>query len=88
MKGGVVPDYTITAKNTFIGKDYSEFGTNLFLVGSPAKPTRSKVQRILSVSEQSRLNHLFKNEAESITLEPGIFIEDDNEIEYDFKQIY
>lgn len=88
MKGGVVPDYTITAKNTFIGKDYSEFGTNLFLVGSPAKPTRSKVQRILSVSEQSRLNNLFKNEAESITFEPGIFIEDENEIENDFKQIY
>lgn len=88
MKGSVVPDYTITAKNTFIGKDYSEFGTNLFLVGSPAKPTRSKVQRILSVKEQSRLNKLFKTGLESVTVEEGLFIEDENEIEDEFKHMY
>lgn len=87
MKGGIVPNYTITAKNTFIGKDYSEFGTNLFLVGSPAKPTKSKVQRILSVSVQSRLNTIFKNGHDSITLESGVFTEDDDEIENDIKQI-
>ena len=87
MKGSVVPNYTITAKNTFIGKDYSEFGENLFLVGSPAKPTKSKVQRILSVKEQKRLNCIFKSGVDSVTLEPGLFEEDENELENEIKNM-
>lgn len=87
MKGSVVPNYTITAKNTFIGKDYSEFGENLFLVGSPAKPTKSKVQRIFTGTEQRRLNELFKTGVDSVTLEQGVFVENESELEMEFKKM-
>ena len=30
-KGAVVPDYSISSRNAFLSKDYSEYGTNLFL---------------------------------------------------------
>ena len=60
-KGTVLPDYTIVARNSFVNKDYSSFGENLFLVGSPAKPTQAKVQRIFSLKEERRLSERFRN---------------------------
>lgn len=72
-KGAVIPDYTITSRNALISKDYSELGTNLFLVGAPAKPTPSKVQRIFSIEKQREYVEFFKNGKNNILqLEPGI----------------
>ena len=72
-KGAVVPDYSISARNSYLSKDYSEYGTNLFLVGSPAKPTSSKVQRIFTIEKQQELAEYFEtHDVQSIQLEPGI----------------
>jgi len=72
-KGAVVPDFSIAARNAYLSTDYSEFGTNLFLVGSPAKPTSSKVQRIFTVEKQEELKKYFEShDAQFIQLEPGI----------------
>lgn len=76
-KGAVIPDYSISARNAYLSKDYSEFGTNLFLVGSPAKPTSSKVQRIFTVEKQRELREYFQtHKVASVQLEPGLEIED------------
>lgn len=73
-KGTVVPNYSITARNAFLNKDYSEFGTHLFLVGSPAKVSSSKVQRIFGHSMERKLLNYFRKESplsEEIYLHPG-----------------
>lgn len=72
-KGAVVPDYSISARNSYLSKDYSAHGTNLFLVGSPAKPTPSKVQRIFTIEKQRKLAEYFEtHDVQCIQLEPGI----------------
>lgn len=75
-KGAVVPDYSISARNSYLSKDYSEYGTNLFLVGSPAKPASSKVQRIFSVEKQREYKEFFEtHQTDILQLDPGIEIE-------------
>jgi acetyltransferase-like isoleucine patch superfamily enzyme len=87
-KGTVLPDYSITARNSYLNKDYSKYGTNLFLVGSPAKPLNIKVQRIFSIKEQYKLNNYFKDHSkEDILSEKGLYNEDNCEIELFFKEI-
>ncbi len=72
-KGAVIPDYSISTRGAFISKDFSEEGTNLFLVGSPAKPGKTKVQRIFSWSKQKEFAAFFRdNNVESLQLEPGL----------------
>jgi len=87
-KGSVLPDFTITARNSYIAKDYSVFGTNLLLVGAPARPAKKKVQRIFHFQKQSDLNQLFKNniELQEIIEEPGVYAESRSEIEIYFKR--
>ena len=76
-KGAVIPDYSIASRNAYLPKDYSEYGTNLFLVGAPAKPTTSKVQRIFTIEKQKELTNYFDTHAVStIQLEPGIEMEE------------
>ncbi len=75
-KGAVIPDYSITARGTFVSKDFSESGTNLFLVGAPAKVTSSRVQRILTLEKQSEFVDYFeKHNSDILQLEPGVEIE-------------
>lgn len=72
-KGAVIPDYSITSRNALVSKDFSELGTNLFLVGAPAKPTSSHVQRIFTSEKQSEFANYFKNNNTNVLqLEPGI----------------
>lgn len=72
-KGAVVPDYSISARNAFLSKDYSEFGSNLFLVGSPAKPASSKVQRIFTIEKQREFREFFEtHDIATLQLEPGL----------------
>lgn len=81
-KGTVLPDYSITARNSFLNRDYSQYGTNLFLVGSPAKPIDTKVQRIFSTIEEQRLKKKFAEMGvEKIECSAGLFDEkDENEL--------
>jgi len=59
-KGVVLPDYCITAQNTFLNKDYSKIcQSNTFLAGSPAKVLSSSVQRIFDNEEEKRLKEFF-----------------------------
>lgn len=75
-KGAVIPDYSITSRNALVSKDFSEHGTNLFLVGAPAKPTSSNVQRIFTSEKQREFAEYFKiKQTDILQLEPGIEIE-------------
>ena len=75
-KGAVIPDYSITSRNSLVSKDFSEQGTNLFLVGAPAKPTSAHVQRIFTSEKQREFAEYFKNnQTDILQLEPGIEIE-------------
>ena len=59
-KGTVIPSYSIVARNSFINKDYSEYGENLFLAGSPAISKKGKVQRIFDRNKEVELNRFFR----------------------------
>ncbi len=75
-KGSILPDYTIAAGSSFINKDYSKFGNNIFLAGSPAKPIGDKVQRIFSMNQEAKLNSFFENnDKEFLNEEKGLFLD-------------
>ena len=75
-KGAVIPDFSISARNAYLSKDYSQYGTNLFLVGSPAKPSSSKVQRIFTVEKQREFREYFEtHDTDVLQLEPGLEVE-------------
>ena len=73
-KGTVIPNYSITARNTFLNRDYSEFGENLFLVGSPAKITSARLQRIFGLRLDNELKKFFRENpnTENISLAKGV----------------
>ena len=79
-KGTVLPNYSIVARNSFVNKDYSSLGENLFLVGAPAKPTQAKVQRIFSLKEEQRLFKIFKDcDLDKIQEKEGLFVENEQD---------
>jgi acetyltransferase-like isoleucine patch superfamily enzyme len=82
MKGAVVPDYTIAAKGSFISKDYSEYGTNLFLAGSPAKVINNTSQRIFDLKKEKELYDYFRAHPEVDYYDDGVglFSDESNEI--------
>ena len=60
-KGTVIPDYSIVARNSFLNKDYSTFGeSNLFIVGSPAKVTSARVERIFIRANEREYDKYFR----------------------------
>lgn len=76
-KGTILPDYSVTARNTFLNKDYTEFGTHLFLVGSPAKVTSARVQRIFNYAFEMRWNKFFfEHDEDEAIIEQGEVIGD------------
>lgn len=83
-KGTIVPNYSVVAGSSFLNREYSEYGENLFLVGSPAKPANVKVQRIFSSREETKLNNYFNNNPniEHYNGNEGLF---DDENEFFFK---
>jgi acetyltransferase-like isoleucine patch superfamily enzyme len=74
-KDAVVPDYSIIARNSLVNKDFTGEGTNLFLVGNPAKALTTKVQRILSLKEEWRLTTYFEQNSDEkeFIASPGLF---------------
>lgn len=82
-KGAYIPNYSITARSSYISNDFSGFGENLFLVGSPAKPSSKKVQRIFSASASRKLTKFFKENPDKKYYEesPGVINFDENDID-------
>ncbi len=61
-KGVVIPDYCISARNTFLNRDYSKIcEPNSMFAGAPAKVIATGVQRIFDFKEESRLNKYFRD---------------------------
>ena len=60
-KGTVLPNYSVVARSSYLNRDYSEYGQNLFLVGSPAIVKGNSVQRILSLKKEEELSAFFRN---------------------------
>lgn len=77
-KGSVLPDYTITARNTFISKDFSDEGSFCFLAGSPARILRRNIYRIYNHSVEESLNKIFNKDSsiEYVTLQSGVELTD------------
>lgn len=80
-KGSVIPDYSITARRSFVNNDFNSLGTNLFIVGAPAKPLNTKVQRIFNTIEERRIRAYFNQnpEQEVFNLSIGLY-EDENDL--------
>lgn len=77
-KGTVIPDYCISARNTFFNKDYSKLcEANTVFAGSPAKVIATKQQRIFNVEKECELNSYFSqnSEEDSYVGEKGVYIE-------------
>lgn len=80
-KGTIIPNYTISARNTFLNKNYKElYGENIVLAGSPAKLIASNTQRIFNYSKEKELNAFFYKNTNSLLFNDskGIFKEDDD----------
>lgn len=79
-KGTVLADYTITARNSFLNKNYKEiFGNYVTLAGSPAKKIASNTQRIFNYSKEAELNNYFSNSSfEAFKAPEGVFKESDD----------
>lgn len=59
-KGTIIPDYCISARNTFLNKDYTKIcEPNSILAGSPAKVIATNMQRIFDFEEETKLNNFF-----------------------------
>ncbi len=76
-KGAVIPDYSISSRNAFISKDYSSFGTNCFLVGSPAIVKKTKVQRIFSLDLEKQFSKYFRENPDEDILQLEVGLEAD-----------
>ena len=61
-KNTIIPDFCIVARNSFLNEDYTTYGQNLLLVGSPAKPKKQHVQRIFNINEDKKINDFFEKE--------------------------
>lgn len=58
-KGAYIPDYSITSRGAFIGKNFKEEGPNLFIAGSPGKVINNNVQRIFDYTREDELRNYF-----------------------------
>ena len=79
-KNTIIPEFTIVVRNSYLNKDYTTYGTNLLLCGTPALPKKSKVQRIFNSKKESELELIFReSENNSYVIEDkGIMINDRN----------
>ena len=76
-KGAVIPDYSVTSRNSFLNKDYSGYGTNCFLVGSPAVVKKTKVQRIFGRDLEVYFSNCFRENPNDETLQREVGLEPD-----------
>lgn len=60
-KGAVLPPYSIVARNSFIGKDMSQYGECCMFAGSPAKLIKKGIQRIFNYLLEGKLTEYFND---------------------------
>ena len=77
-KGAFIPDYSITARNTLVGKNYKNEGSNLFLAGSPAKIINKSVQRIFNYDREDELRRFFKKNGSIVFFQDKIGLKEEN----------
>ena len=78
-KNTIIPGYSIVTRNSFLNKDYTQYGTNLLLSGSPAIPKNKKVQRVFDVLTERDVGDFFRrNEEKIFVLKQKGQINDDN----------
>lgn len=64
-KGTILPDYSITTRNSYLNRDYSiENKIGLLLVGSPAKIKGENYQRIFSFATEKKIKKFIKDNKE------------------------
>lgn len=69
-KNAVVPDYTITGRNSLVNKDYSEQYTSpAFIAGAPQSPVSYHVQRIFSNQMEGDLRRYFEEDGTRIAFQ-------------------
>lgn len=71
-KGAIIMNYSVVARNSFLNKDYSSYGENAFIVGSPGKVVNNKVQRIFNEKRQAELNSFFKSNPSASYFDDGV----------------
>jgi len=78
-KGAILSDYTITARNTYISKDMTQYGSHVLLAGSPAKPVRNDVQRIFDLELEKKISSFYKTHKDIDLFKSNQGIELENE---------
>lgn len=62
-KGTVVPDFSISTRNSYLNRDYSENSKKgLLLVGSPAQVKGENYQRIFSYETEVKIKKIFERD--------------------------
>lgn len=77
-KNTIIPEFSIVTRNSYLNKDYTKYGTNLLLSGSPAIPREQKVQRIFSTIRECELGVFFRDNMDNnfFSDEKGFIIND------------
>lgn len=86
--GTKIPNYSISARNSVLNKDYSIAGNiGCFLAGSPAKILKTNVQRIFDIKTEGEAILYFKQnpDMEFYQASPGFEHEEDINVESIFK---
>lgn len=78
--GTVLPDFTIVASNSLVGKDYSDIPESSMIGGIPAKFIRTGFRRIDNSQIERKIDLFYKENPESVFEIP----EDDTPEEYSF----
>ncbi len=90
-KGTKIPDYSITARNSFLNKNYcNENEIGLFLVGSPAEIKSKGLKQIFNFQKELKLKNYFLENLDTTQVNKD-FITDASEYKEsddDFKSFY
>ena len=80
-KNTTIPEFSNTARSSYLNKDYTSYGTNLLLCGGPAVPKQQKIQRIFNTTQEVELGKFFRGNMNNNYFigEKGIIIDDNND---------
>lgn len=59
MKNSIIPNASIVVGGSLVNKDYSNTEPNTIFVGTPAKPVKNGMRRIINTKVEQRLNDYF-----------------------------
>ena len=70
-KGTVLPNFTIVAANSFVNRDFTQYGEAPTIGGLPAKFIRQGMRRIMNLKKEREIDAFFRNHPEEETYEVG-----------------